>query len=408
MIILAKGELDVLSKGVRVTIAGGCINFLYGIVYSWSVFADGLIGELGWTRRDASLPFTVDIFVFSIMMAFGGRLQDKAGPRLVATLGGVLGGLGFILSGLTVSPILVTIAFGLLFGSGSAFTYAAVTPASMKWFPARRRGLITGIVVTSLGAGSLVWPFCIHGLIRNLGTMRTFFACGVFLLVSVTMLAQFIREPDGDSPYEIPGKDRKPDFGWGTLVRLPSFLLLWAILGLSIGTGHMVTAHLVQIAGLKFQLKEGYLLVSIFALANTLGRLSGGVVSDKIGYFRALKITLGLLAFCMALYLFTVRWHWMTAATIFMGLSVGALFSIFPAVVSDVFGLGDFGSVYGLLFTAAGVCGGLGPFLAGALADMTGNYNPALILGMVAGLLSLALCFYLEKAPLVAGMEGKA
>ena len=41
-------------------------------------------------------------------------------------------------------------------GSGVGFGYAATTPASIKWFPPQRTGLIAGIVVAGFGLAPVV------------------------------------------------------------------------------------------------------------------------------------------------------------------------------------------------------------------------------------------------------------
>ncbi|NLL57334.1 MAG: OFA family MFS transporter, partial [Firmicutes bacterium] len=135
-----------LSKGVKVTIAGSITNFFIGTFYSWSVFADGLIYDLHWSKAEASLPYTVEVFIFAIMMFFAGRLQDKIGAGKGVTISGLITGISFLLCALYPTPLSLTVFFGVLYGTGAAFGYASVTPAAIKWFPPEKRGLVTGIV----------------------------------------------------------------------------------------------------------------------------------------------------------------------------------------------------------------------------------------------------------------------
>jgi len=78
-------------KGWIVTVAGVGLNLALGILYAWSVFSKQLAedvakGGFGWTKTQATLPYTVAIACFALMMVPAGRLQDKIGPRLVGRL----------------------------------------------------------------------------------------------------------------------------------------------------------------------------------------------------------------------------------------------------------------------------------------------------------------------------------
>ena len=58
----------------------------------------------------------------------------------------------------------------------------------------------------------------------------------------------------------------------------------------------------------------------------------------------------------------------------FIGLAFGALFTVSAPLVTDVFGLENYGKVFGLVFTAYGfVAGVLGPWLSGVILDATGG-----------------------------------
>ena len=76
------------SRGWIVTSAGVGINLALGVLYTWSIFGKALTEELNWTATEASIPYTVAIAIFALMMVPAGRWQDKVGPRVVITVGG--------------------------------------------------------------------------------------------------------------------------------------------------------------------------------------------------------------------------------------------------------------------------------------------------------------------------------
>jgi MFS transporter, OFA family, oxalate/formate antiporter len=148
-------DQPVKNHGVRVTAAAVGINLALGILYTWSVISKAIPADWEWSDTDKSWPYSIACLVFALMMVPAGRLQDKAGPRLVATIGGLLVGIGMIVASLTTTPLGYILGFGLLAGTGIGFGYASATPPAVKWFPAARTGLIAGIVVSGFGLASV-------------------------------------------------------------------------------------------------------------------------------------------------------------------------------------------------------------------------------------------------------------
>lgn len=145
------------ARGWVVAFAGLGINLALGVLYAWSVVAKSLTADWGWSAGQASLPYAIAVGVFAIAMVFAGRAQDKFGPRIVATLGGVFTGAGLLVASLA-SPERtwpIAVGFGVLAGLGIGLGYASATPAAVKWFPPQRKGLITGVVVAGFGLASV-------------------------------------------------------------------------------------------------------------------------------------------------------------------------------------------------------------------------------------------------------------
>lgn len=388
-----------LYRGTKVALAGAFMNFSLGLFYAWSVFAEGLIQEYGWTRSEAVFPYTLQLLVFSIAMIFAGRFQDRVGPRRAVTICGFSSGITLAMCSLVVHPVGLTLLFGALFGTASAFGYASATPAALKWFPPGKRGLITGIVLMPMGAAALVWSPLLKYLIGTVGVRGAFAACGLFLLVAITLAARAIDIPAEEDGSVQPAGEMKPAgcTDWRRLLRNPVFILLWLMLGLATGTGNMFASQLVQVAELNFEIHWGYLLVALFALASTLGRLAGGLLCDRIGYRRNIRLALLFLGGAMPLFLSGRGAPALVAATLFLGAGYGSLFTSFPTATGALFGLGDFGLVYGILFTAVGAAGFIGPLVAAALADRGGCYDGAFFIGLAAATLCFLLSVLLQR-----------
>ncbi len=179
---------------------------MLGVLYAWSIFSKQLTeavarGGYGWSRTTATLPYTLAIACFAVTMVPAGRLQDRYGPRLAATLGALLCGLGLVMSGFgspeAVWPILI--GFGLLTGTGIGLGYAAAMPAAVKWFPPQKKGLIAGLVVSGFGLAPVYIVPPSTYLLVHFGVNRSFWILGGLFLLGAA-LTLLIRPPRSASP----------------------------------------------------------------------------------------------------------------------------------------------------------------------------------------------------------------
>src|SRR5512138_1340085 len=228
------GEKDAMNRrGWTVVLAGTGLNLALGILYAWSVFSKQIVetvekGGFGWTKMTASLPYTVACGIFAIMMIPAGRLQDRLGPRVVASVGGVLIGVGCIVASFASaeSALPAILGFGVLGGSGIGLGYAAATPAAVKWFPPEKKGVVTGIVVGGFGIAPVYIAPLSKYLIGEYGVAGSFRFLGIAFLVAATAFAQFIKNPEkpavaAPKPDGAPAVAAKPDRTWRDMLRSP-------------------------------------------------------------------------------------------------------------------------------------------------------------------------------------------
>ncbi|MBC8373352.1 MAG: oxalate:formate antiporter, partial [Planctomycetes bacterium] len=113
------------QHGWDVVLAAVGINLALGILYTWSVIAGGIPEKWGWLDSDKAWPYAIACLVFCLIMVPAGRMQDKLGPRLVASLGGLLVGVGMIAASFTTTTMGFVLGFGVLAGAGMGFGYAS-------------------------------------------------------------------------------------------------------------------------------------------------------------------------------------------------------------------------------------------------------------------------------------------
>ncbi len=164
-----------VARGWVVTFAGLGINLALGVLYSWSIIGKALTAEWGWSAGQSSLPYATAVGVFALAMVFAGRAQDKLGPRVVASVGGVLTGAGLLVASFATANVAwpMIAGFGVLAGAGIGLGYASATPAAVKWFPPQRKGFITGLVVSGFGLASVYIAPREHRIRRSSATRRS-------------------------------------------------------------------------------------------------------------------------------------------------------------------------------------------------------------------------------------------
>ncbi len=403
-----------MKRGWIVTFAGLGINLALGSLYSWSVIRKGIPESWGWTDTQKALPYSVALLVFSLIMVPGGRWQDRVGPRPVATLGGLLLGIGMVLCSLSTQAWVYAIGFGLLAGAGIGFAYACGTPAAVKWFPPSKTGMITGMVVSGFGLAAVYSAPLIEWLIGQVGLQQTLLILGIGFSVAVVLLAQLLWVPSrgyvpagsasgGANPSSSASKPAASNYSPRQVLSTWQFYLLWLMYAAGAGAGLMVISKLAPLAKEQAGLNLGYLLVAALALGNGLGRIITGMLSDVIGRRQTLFLCF-LLQMVLMLLLSQAKSDTVLGQPVVMavlsaliGANFGANLALFPAVTKDFYGLKHFGANYGLMFTAYGA-GGFGlSLLAGLLHDLWGTYTIACYLA--AGLLLAAAVLTLLVRP---------
>ena len=63
---------------------------------SFSLLFPPILDEFGWSRATVAATFSIGFIVSTILTPFIGLMMDKAGPRFVLPLGGMLASAGLI------------------------------------------------------------------------------------------------------------------------------------------------------------------------------------------------------------------------------------------------------------------------------------------------------------------------
>ena len=379
----------------HVVVGAVLIQLCLGAIYAWSVFTPAL-RDAGWSRVQTQIVFSVGLASFALVMIFAGRKLGDWGPKRLAVAGGIVLGAGYLLAALDGGTGFWTVlaGVGIVGGAGIGLGYVVPIAVGMRWFP-DRKGMITGAAVAGFGFGALGW-IKLAGewgdFIGRFGLDGTFAIYGVVFAVLVLLGSTAMAYPpsgwlpEGFVPPQ-GAESGSVDYTPREMLRTPQFHLISLTFAVSAGAGLMAVGlmklypveALVEggFSELEASAIAGTAMAVFFSLANGIGRLAWGALSDRLGRKRSIVImaaSQGLLMFAFIPMAGSEYLLYVAAALI--GFNFGGNFALFPAITADRFGNAAVGANYPWVFLAYGFGGIVFPILGGWLGDL-GNFPMA-------------------------------
>jgi OFA family oxalate/formate antiporter-like MFS transporter len=382
------------SNRWMIAAAGTLMQIALGAVYAWSVFRIPLTRTYHWTVPEVTRAFELAILVVGFAAFLGGMWMKRSGPRPVALVAAVLYGLGTVLAGLSHSLPMLYLTYGVIGGAGLGLAYIVPVATLIRWFP-DKRGLITGIAVAGFGTGALVTAPIAERLIATVGVSSTFVILGIGYFVIVMLAAVAMKNPpEGYAPpgFQPSGArgSAAQDFTLRQALGVWQWYGLWLTLFLNTMAGISIISQASPMAQeiSHVSATTAAELVGIISIANGSGRFLWAWLSDTIGR-KAVFLTMFLIqAVAFALLSQASGFVPLTALSFVVLLCYGGGFGTMPAFAADYFGAKDVGSIYGLMLTAWGVAGVVGPTFIAQVRQATGEYQGALRIMALATLLS--------------------
>jgi MFS family permease len=403
-----------------------------------------LIASFNWSNQTTTWAFAVAIFCVGWGAVIGGRWQDSVGPRNVTIVGIVLWGLGNLLAGLGTSHFgapWLYVTYGIIGGIGNGMAYITPVATVTKWFP-DKRGLASGMVVMGFGLGAFFYGFILKAIgpfvsaskhagafadakaaAVKAGThfdaapyqlgahdvsaiMGIFVASGIAYAIIGGLAAQLLSNPPANYRVaNVPATTTalKGSFAPSQVLRMPQFYMLWGMLFLNVTAGILIVSNAVPIireltgasAAVALPL---YGLVAIF---NGLGRFFWGSISDRIGRNMAYA---AIFLLQVVVFFILAGLHSLPAVLIAFAivlLCYGGGFGVMPSFNADYFGTKYLGVNYGMIITAWGFGGLVGPLIAAKVKDTTGSFSGALVPVAIMLLIASVLPFVTKKSSAV-------
>jgi MFS family permease len=377
----------------------------YGVRFSFGVFFKPMAADLGCSSATTSLVYSISMFLEGIFSLVMGGLADRHGPRIILTISSILVGLGYCLMPLVHSTWQLFLFYSLILGVGMGGIFVPVVSMTARWFTARRN-LMTGLVSSGAGIGTLVIPPISAYLIKSYGWRTTFIIMGILILVVVLIAAQFLkRDPSkiGQLPFgETPAAEKGPavpvkGYTFQQTLRMPQFWVLFIMIFWYGFYSSSFNVHIVPDAinaGMSSTIAASILSVSGGLLV--VGRLILGSAADRIGNKRI--FIFGFILSALALvWISLLQAHWaFFLFAVLIGFSQGGIGTSQSPIAASLFGLKAHGLIFGCIGFGYTLGSAVGPYFTGYLFDLTASYHLAFIICAVTSVISLGFAFFLR------------
>ncbi|MCL2801762.1 MAG: OFA family MFS transporter [Treponema sp.] len=373
------------KHGLNALFAAIAIQLTLGVAYIWSVFQTGIANSLfNGDNAPAALTFSLLLATLTIGSVIGGKLAVKYSTRIVVFIGGIILSAGFFLASFVTAayPWLLWVTYGVMGGVGMGFTYSTTIACVQKWFP-HKKGFVTGIIVSALGFGGVVFTPIVEILITSfggsgIGETKTFMVLSAVFLCVCTIGSLFLKNPpEGFAAVSPAASASAPvkkiiEYTPSQMLKSVKFYLLTGAFMLACMGGLMMIGFAKPIAvakGLGTTATIGVLAISMF---NSIGRLVWGIVSDKLGRKNTIIILLSGTA-VLALFVNLAVSFWIYVLIALIGFFYGGLLSNFPSLTADLFGAKHMSTNYGFVLLGFGAGAIISSQIAGYFRNIAIN-----------------------------------
>lgn len=380
----------------QVLIASTAILLCTGAVYAFSVFAGPLSSSKGWSMAEIMLAFTINSAISPIPMILGGFLTDKGLSKWSITIGGLLFGLGFFLTGLVTSPAMLYLTYGLIGGLGQGLAYSGCLSNTIKLFP-DKKGLASGIITAGMGGAAIIAAPIGNYFVESHDVLYAFRMLGLIYLVVVLVASFFIKEapagfkPAGWTP-TVRNNGQLENKNWLQMLRSPYFYLIFIMLCTGAFSGLMIASNASVIGQQMFGLSAATaaVYVSLYSLCNCAGRVIWGTVSDKLGRNSTLNIILSVIIVAFVILVTVHSQVGFALGIIVLGLCFGGVMGVFPPLVMENYGPANQGTNYGIVFVGYSAAAFFAPKVAVNMAAAnSGDFTKAFFVAIVVALVGL-------------------
>ena len=414
-------------QGIYPVAAAIMIQLTLGIAYIWSVFQTGIANSIyNGDNAAAGLTFSLLLATLTVGSVIGGKLAVRYSTRLVVFLGGIIVGTGFFLASF-VTPgngWLLWVTYGFMGGVGMGFTYSTTIACVQKWYP-HKKGFVTGIIVSALGFGGVVFTPIIERLItvfggEGVGEPRTLMVLSAVFLTICSIGSMFMKNPPEEfmaqklaehaaltATESAQGKGTVPvssepakSFTTAEMLKTPQFYIVVVSLLLACMGGLMMIGFAKPIGVAKGLSQAATIGVLAISVTNSAGRLVWGMISDKLGRINTILILLSGTA-VLSLFINIATGYWIFVLIALIGFFYGGIIGTFPSLTADLFGAKHMAANYGFVLLGFGAGAIISSQIAGYYKNIAANdinlMFPAFLIASCCAAVGIFLMFVLKR-----------
>ena len=381
-----------MVKKINVVAGSFLTQFIIvGMLFTYGVLMTELEKEFGWSRTVLSSIGAVGWLAWGILAIPGGYLNDRLGPRIVLGVNGFIFGIGFILFSKSSEIWHLFLIFIFFIGTGLSTHDISTLSTIAKWFQSKR-GLVTSIAKIGTAMGQMVMPPLIAFLIISFGWRTATFYLGIAASIGLVFAASLMSAPHS-SHENLSSEEPNVDLMDKKVFNLLAFCQFCVFFAMFTTMTH-IAAHGLNVG---LSLKDSALLLSIIGFSSIFGRLSIGVLADKLGGKKTYMICLIPMTIALLAIPFTENILFIYILLCLYGFSHGGHFTIAPFIIAENFGLKNLGAIFGKITFFGAIGSVTGPIVAGAIFDLTQSYYYAFLFVGALALISIFSLTYLPN-----------
>lgn len=384
--------------------------FMTGTVSSIMNVSVGIMEtERGWNATLLTASMSIASLVNVVTGFVAGRMSSRGSARRACLVWGVLYCVGILLMGVSSSAGLFVVAMVAANAASSAWGYNTVPVLITNWFPTKK-GSVQGFTSMGILLGSfstVLYTQTYRMLGSQWATVPFAVIAGVTLLVMALGVTD-CPEQSGLAPDTMDRVAVQPEFdpsrakpgtasgsGKGEKGKLPSreaargflrdlkFLAMTAILGIQlVFSGGIMVQVVPRLVEVGFSLDEATAVLIISSVCACVGSFAFGVIGDKYGVDRGVKLSfaVGLVAALMNL---TGQRVVVFASLVLIGVVVGCADNWPVNVCAELYGREGFSASFGVMQPVIQLVGAVGPAAFALVANATGSYDASFVMAAV-------------------------
>lgn len=273
-----------------------------------------------------------------------GRLIDTFGPQLVSSVGALMIFVSLGLASYSKYYWQLLLTQGVLYGISCGLAFFPALTIISSYFDVKK-GLATGLAVSGSGFGGLLMAPLARYLLSTQGIQWTL---RILAIVSgvVVFACSFVLRPRLSVTLK-----EKGTFDFWAVIRDARFLRLSSLTVL-ISFGYFIPFFFIPKFAVENRMEpsEGALIIGLMQGASAIGRITLGLIADRLGHINTLWACVTLAGTSViTIWPFGTTFPVLLLFGLTYGLSVGGFISLLPTAIVEFFGTKDIATITGMV-----------------------------------------------------------